>query len=521
MPAHKKEGPGAFSSMKSRGQWSRAKGQPHHPSPRPESAAHPSPGGVVPRTTLRTALENPQLLGGAIPGDSWHGWRSLLLATMGESLKPEELETFRRLTEREQPPTERVSELVAVVGRRGGKSRAIAALLCYLACLVDYKPRLASGEVGVALCIAPSQEQSKIVRDYCEGILEASPILRQLIRRSTSETIELTNRIVISVRSASYRRLRGQTCIACIADEAAFWFNEDSSNPDYEILNAVRPSLATTGGLLCVISSPYARRGVLWDSFKNHFGAQGNPSVLVAKAATRELNPSLSQQFIDREYEKDAIWAAAEYGAEFRTDIESFITSESVEACIDPGIRERPYDRRFLYSGFVDPSGGASDSFTLAIAHKEGMTSVLDAVREIRPPFSPEQGVEEFCSLLRQYQVYGIRSDRYGGEWVNESFRRRGVVVEPSEHSKSQLYQDALPMINSRTAALLDNNTLRRQLVSLERRTTRGGKDSIDHSPGAKDDLANAVCGALVYAGKSLGDPNFWNAQFPKPKGWM
>ena len=105
------------------------------------------------------------------------------------------------------------------------------------------------------------------------------------------------------------------------------------------------------------------------------------------------------------------------------------------------------------------------------------------------------------------------------GEWVNESFRRRGVMVEASEHSKSQLYQDALPLINSRTAALLDNNTLRRQLVTLERKTTRGGKDSIDHSPGAKDDLANAVCGALVYAGKSLGDPNFWNAQLPKPKG--
>jgi hypothetical protein len=92
-------------------------------------------------------------------------------------------------------------------------------------------------------------------------------------------------------------------------------------------------------------------------------------------------------------------------------------------------------------------------------------------------------------------------------------------MVEASEHSKSQLYQDALPLINSRTAALLDNNTLRRQLVMLERRTTRGGKDSIDHSPGAKDDLANAVCGALVYAGRSLGDPHFWHAEFPKVKG--
>jgi len=193
MPANTKEGAGAPSPAAKGGKWSRAKGHPRHPSPRSEPPTHPS-GSVVPKTTLRTALENPQLLGGAIPGDSWLGWRSLLLAAMGEALTPEELETFRRLTEREQPPKERVSELVAVVGRRGGKSRAIATLLCYLACLVNYKPRLASGETGVALCIAPSQEQAKIVLDYASGILEASPILRQLVRRSTSETILRTGR---------------------------------------------------------------------------------------------------------------------------------------------------------------------------------------------------------------------------------------------------------------------------------------------------------------------------------------
>src|SRR5262249_51679289 len=241
---NKKTRGSTFSAADDRGRWSRARGHPPHPSPPKSSPDHPSPGGVVgavvPRTTLRIALSPPDLLAGALSGETWHGWRSLLLAAMGEDLKPEELETFRRLTEREQPPKERVSELVAVVGRRGGKSRAIATLLVYLATLVDYRPPLASGETGVALCIAPSQEQAKIVLDYASGILEASPILRQLVRRSTSETIELTNRVVISVRSASYRRLRGQTCIACIADEAAFWFNEDSSNPDYEILNAVR-----------------------------------------------------------------------------------------------------------------------------------------------------------------------------------------------------------------------------------------------------------------------------------------
>jgi hypothetical protein len=471
---------------------------------------HTTPGPIIPMTPLRTALEAPELLGGTIPGDSWLSWRALLLAALGEPLKPDELALFRKLTEREHPPTQRVSEFVAVVGRRGGKSRAIATLLVYLACLVNYKPRLATGETGVALCIAPSQDQAKIVLDYSSGILNASPILRQLIRRQTSETIELRNGITIDVRSASFRRLRGMTTIAVIADEAAFWFSDESANPDQEILGAVRPSLATTGGILCVISSPYARKGVVWQAFKDHFGPAGNPAILVAKGTTRDLNPSLSQDYIDREYEKDPASAAAEYGAEFRTDIESYLTIEVVESCTDSGVHERPYSHAHVYQAFVDPSGGAFDAFTLAIAHKEGKTSVLDAIREVRPPFAPEAVVEQFCQLLRDYRIHAVRGDKYAGEWVASQFNKRGVTHEASELTKSELYRDALPMINSRTAALLDDQVLRRQLVSLERKTRVGGKDVIDHVRGGRDDLANAVAGALVYAGQSLGDANFY-----------
>jgi nicotinamidase-related amidase len=46
---------------------------------------------------------------------------------------------------------------------------------------------------------------------------------------------------------------------------------------DDEILNAVRPGLATTGGPLFMISSPYARRGELWRVFQKHYGGAGDP----------------------------------------------------------------------------------------------------------------------------------------------------------------------------------------------------------------------------------------------------
>ena len=86
-----------------------------------------------------------------------------------------------------------------------------------------------------------------------------------------ADSLTLLNRgatIVIAVRAASFRSLRGLTCVAAVADEIAFWQADDgSANPDTEILRAVRPALLTTGGPLIAISSPHARKGELWTSW--------------------------------------------------------------------------------------------------------------------------------------------------------------------------------------------------------------------------------------------------------------
>jgi hypothetical protein len=149
---------------------------------------------------------------------------------------------------------------------------------------------------------------------------------------------------------------------------------------------------------------------------------------------------------------------------------------------------------------FTDPSGGSADAFTLAIAHVEDNIVVLDLVREVAPPFLPSEVVEEFADILKAYKIRTVQGDRYAGEWPPEQFNRNGISYEPSELNKSEIYQELLPLLNSRTVALLENDRLQRQLLSLERRTSRGGRDAIDHPRGGRDDLANAVAGALVLA---------------------
>src|SRR5262245_3845614 len=296
---------------------------------------------MKPSISLRRALADAGLLAHALPGDTWATWRALLIACMGEALTAGECVAFTKLTGRECEPGKLVEECAFIIGRRGGKTRAISTLACYIAALCEHT--LVGGETGIALLIAPDTKQAKIALDYCESILTASPILKQLVANRTAETLELSNRINIEVRAASFRRLRGPSYVCCVADEAAYWMSDEwSSNADVEIINAVKPGLLTTRGPLIIASSPYARRGVLWDLFNRHYGAEGDPAILVARGATRDLNPSISQAAIDREYAKDPVSAAAEYGAEFRTDVEDFITLERVEACVGDYAKRGP-----------------------------------------------------------------------------------------------------------------------------------------------------------------------------------
>jgi len=137
---------------------------------------------MTPFVTMRRALSDEHLLGAVLGGDSWLAWRILLIAAMGEALTDEERAIFAKLTGREREPGERVDELWCVIGRRGGKSRAIAALLVYLATMVDYCAQLVSGEHGVVLCRLGRKSSLR----WCSSMSPASSTLRPSWRRWSS-----------------------------------------------------------------------------------------------------------------------------------------------------------------------------------------------------------------------------------------------------------------------------------------------------------------------------------------------
>lgn len=461
---------------------------------------------------IRQAMTDMKLFGSQFNGDSWSAWRALLAGFYGLELTNEELATFKAITGLSEAPDGPADELWQVIGRRGGKSYIAALLAVFEAAFKDHSDQLAPGEVATVFVVAADRRQARVVMRYVDGLIDNNPMLARMVTKRTTEGIELSNRAVIEVGTCSIRALRGYTLAAAILDEIAFWFS-DGAKPDREVVASIRPALATLGGPLIALSSPYARRGMLWDQYRRYHGKPGR--VLVARAPSRTMNPTLPERVVTEALADDASAAAAEYLAEFRKDVEEFASLEVIQACIEPGCRERPKVADVRYTAFVDPSGGSSDSFTLAIAHKEKDTVYLDAVREVRPPFSPEGVVDEFVQLLRHYRCRQVIGDRYAGEWPREQFRKRGIGYKVSERTRSELYGDLLPVLNSQTVELLDNDRLVSQLNQLERRTSRAGRDSIDHGPGGHDDLINAAAGAVVHCAvleKRLVFPNIGSA---------
>lgn len=457
--------------------------------------------------TLLQAMDDPKLFAPwfARKPESWSAWRAFIAALFGYPMSDTELAIYRQCAGHASgAPSEPFTEAWLICGRRAGKSFILALIAVYLACFREYRSHLAPGERGVILVIATDRRQARTIFRYAQALLTQVPMLKRLVESERSEELDLSNRITIEIGTASFKAVRGRTLVAVLGDETAFWPAEDSASPDYEILDAVRPGMATIpNAMLLMASSPYARKGALWDAWKRWFGKPDAPA-LVWQASTRTMNPSVRQSVIDQANERDPTAASAEYGAQFRTDVESLLTREAIEAVVTPGAYERAPVPSLSYFAFADPSGGSADSYTLAIGHREkdGMV-VLDAVRERKPPFSPESVTAEYCALLKSYRITRVTGDRYAGEWPREQFRRGGICYDCSEKSKSELYRDLLPMINSGRVDLLEHDRLQTQLIGLERRTARGGRDSIDHAPGGHDDIANAVAGCLVAQSRS------------------
>jgi hypothetical protein len=437
--------------------------------------------------------------------ETWSSWETFLKTLFGLPLAESELPLLKECTGLDCEPSKPFNECLVLAGRRSGKSSIAALLAVYVALFGDWPRHVSRGERPVVFILAVNKAQGQIIKAYIEALLDLNATFRGAVSRILAEEIELKNGVTISIRACNFRSLRGHTVICAILEELAFWRYElESANPDREVLTALKPALSTVpGSLLVGISTPYQKSGVLYEKFQANFGKADGP--LIWRAPTRTMNPTISIETIRQAFAEDPEGAAAEWGAEFRTDISTFIDSKIIEAAVIPGRTVIPWSADKTFYGFIDASGGRSDSFTAGISFwdAERKKVVLTNLQEVRPPFNPAGVVETFSKILEEYRIHKVEADSYGGEWIASAFKEQGITVLPSKRSKSEIYLELLPMLNSGAAELLDNKRLVGQLKSLERRARGSGKDLVDcFYPGGHDDLINAGAGSLVMAGE-------------------
>ena len=426
---------------------------------------------------------------------TWTAWLVFLKTVDGLPLNRTERSVFEKHTRRSRytPPKGGFPEAVAIVGVQSGKS-LIAAVLADHAALMGVRGTHA------VLVGQDHRGAMRVLLKYSREPFDTLPAFQAEVLRPTADTLELRNGVSLSAYPCRPEAVRGLRACIVVIDELAFFTATDGRPTDTEMLRVARGRVATTGGKIIVLSSPYGQSGALWDLHRKHYG-RDDSSTLVWQASAPEMNPTLSHDYLRRMEQEDPDAYRSEVMGEFRAGLSTLLDPDALGACVASGVRERSPEAGTRYISFTDPaSGSGKDAFTVAVAHADGERAVLDCVRVWKPPFNPSGVIAEAADLLKKHGLSETTGDRYAPGFVAEGFRVHGITYVASEQDRSALYLELLPLVNSGRVVLLDAPDVLRELRSLERRRGTAGKDRVDHRPGSHDDQANAAAGALVLA---------------------
>jgi hypothetical protein len=426
------------------------------------------------------------------------------------------LDLWRLCTGRETYREQSFGEVTVIAGARSGKDSRIAApMVAYEAAYGGHEAHLARGERGVIPLVAQDQRATRVAFTYVRDYVTGSPALRELLEdEPLALELRLANRLGVVCFPCTLRSLRGFSVPAGVMDELGFYRLEGAVDSDAEIQASIRRGmLAFPSPRLAKISTPYMRSGVLYDDFWRAFG-QDDPDLLVWKAPTSLMNPTLTPERLERERRLDPARFQREYEAEFAEDLEAAFPGAWLEGAVDGGVRERPPRTGVVPRFTVDPSGGGADAFTLAGVVREGeqlVQVVLRAWASSRKAQVDLEGVVgEAAALVKAYGAHEVTGDRYAGAWVRQAFARAGVTYRESPMDKSAAYAECAPLFAQGRVRVLDDPAMLRELKMLERRPRAGGKPWIDHPRGQHDDRANALCLAVAMVVSQRIGPLCW-----------
>ena len=433
----------------------------------------------------------------------------------GEKLTWAERALWRKLAETQlfaRYSPRRYDESVFIHGRQSGKSTRIASTAILWTAFVEEHP-VAHGERLSILSFSPVLRQNtfQLVVEKIRSI----PELFELVESDNVNDgeLRLANGIDVLEISANPQYARGKTAILAVIDEAAFLHSDQEfTNNLVDLLESVRPSLVVKRGRLLLLSSPGGQEGPLWEA---HRDRALNPDVLVLRAPSVLLNPTIDAKLLERERKRGGeVFYRREYLAEFtETSGNPFLDSAAIARAVVVGTTE------FLPAGDYVSSGLdlADRRDDCALAHAcvrevSGVRKVVVLSARVWKP-DPKHG-HQVLTVLREMgedcrRVGSVRSrgDQKSMSVAEQVLRAHGVgferVVTAGAGSECA-YKTFSALLNDDRLVLPDNPELVQQLRKLEAKATDGNRFLVEGGRGARDDVAVACVQAVAYAAEDL-----------------
>ena len=462
--------------------------------------------GILARTGPPRSVEEAMARLG-MDGRSWRAWTALSRLVDGSELDAQDREIINARTGLVDPPKDPVREVWGVCGRRAGKSAWAAVAAVVWACRA-----YPMATDPVVLIVARTTQQARVVAGYARTAAEQLGVLDG---KGSAEVIPVRGGVKVRV-SPNTASVRGVTAVAAVMDEVAHYHTgADAAWSDTDLLTALRPALATVRSPLLVgISSPWKRRGILADAWREWQDGDRPRGRVVWHGPSKLMNPTLTQAAIDADIAAHPA-IAAEYSADFFADggawLPPSLLTDEIVADLPKHRNPTRGSERFA---FVDAaSGGGSDSVALAVAERlppelDGWGEVKDGpptarllfVREWRPKFSLEKVIVEAAADIRRYGLERVTGDAWAQGAQAALWRQQGVAYMDTAIPKSDIYHAVLPGLMAGRGALLSDPVLVEQLRNRVEYETAKPPPRVDHPKNEHDDVANAACGALMLA---------------------
>jgi len=427
---------------------------------------------------------------------------------------------------------------VLCLGRRSGKTKGICApfLVWRATCCPHLNAYVQAGEEIWHVAVCPKESQAKLMLQECKRLIDASPVLRAMVVRSTETGIYFDNGHVILVLVASGRTARGPAIATLVIDEMAFMINDtDGPQTARLVYRALTPALAQFADdrRLVLASTPNGRGDFFSERFERIKAAEeaGDETVCFAHMPSWEMNPSIPQSVFDEERaDLGEEMFDSEYGARFLASGSALLSEEDIRSCIRPGGDLAPLELTDCVVGADfgyrrDPSAAVvvgrmrhSGELTVAAAREWGPAKDLSA-----GTWSHQQMLyREVAGLARAYGA-SIYCDTYEAATTRAQLGKFGAYVHliSMATEKFQVHQELARHIRSALITFPDHPALVSDLRRLK--VNYGGQRPRIENPrggGRHGDVGQALAVTMAaFAGEDAGGPAFGAVAHPG-KGW-